>query len=47
MNSIRFVKFYYFAAFLLGAAIALLVAGPIRADTLPLNFQEQSELRPK
>jgi hypothetical protein len=31
MYSVRSVKIYYVAAFLLGAVIALLVAAPIRA----------------
>ena len=38
MHSVRFVKVYYIAAFLLGAIIALLIAAPARgADTLPVD----------
>jgi len=31
MHTIRYIKAYYFAAFLLGAIVALLVTAPVRA----------------
>jgi hypothetical protein len=37
MHSVRSAKRYYFAAFLFGVIIALLIAAPVRADTFHLD----------